>query len=405
MSRKRIRAFHETDGSLEPGARAGAIAAVRSLTMPVRGYQHLIMLGTAFESRGGIAAVVNVYRAQGLFDRWPIEYLATHREGGALRKLLTIGRRLATLILLLARHRRAVMHVHIASRWSFWRKSLFMATGMIARCPVIFHLHGGGFARFYETECGAVGRWAIRFFLDRAACVIVLSDRWRAWITGITQNQNVICVLNPVAPVTQPTAPRRRNLVLFLGHLERRKGIFDLLEALSALRTSIPDIRLVCAGSGDIESVARHAERLGIRDAVSLPGWVDPPERQSLMSHAAVYVLPSYTEGLPMSLLEAMAAGVPVIATEVGGIPDVVTDGVTGFLFRPGDTAALERLLRTAMQDPALGRRLALAARETVRVRCAADRVVAQLEEIYAGLGLLTRAPASAPARRLRKVA
>lgn len=373
--------------------------------MRVPGYRRLVMLGTAPESRGGIAAVVNTYRAQGLFERWPIDYIATHRDGGALRKLLTIGRRLAALILLLARHHRAIMHVHVASRWSFWRKSLFMAIALIANCPVIFHLHGGGFMRFYETECGAAGRWTIRFFLDRAACVIVLSGRWRAWITGITQNRNVICVPNPVAPVTKPAAPRRRDLVLFLGRIERRKGIFDLLDAISALRTSVPAVRLVCAGGGDIESVARYAERLGIGDAVSLPGWVAPPERQSLMDRAAVYVQPSYTEGLPMGLLEAMAAGLPVIATEVGGIPDVVTHGVTGFLFRPGDTAALERLLRRLMQDPDLGKRMALAAREAVRARCAADRVVAQLEEIYAGLGLLTRAPASASARRLRKVA
>ncbi len=373
--------------------------------MTVRGYHHLVMLGTALESRGGIAAVVNVYRSQGLFERWPIHYIPTHCDGGAVRKLLTIVTKLGTLILLLARHRRVVMHVHCASRWSFWRKSLFMALGLLARCPIIFHLHGGGFARFYELECGGAGRRAIRFFLDRAACVIVLSERWRAWVAGITSNPNVICVPNPVAPAVQPPAPRRRNIVLFLGRLERRKGIFDLLDAVSALRAPIPDIALVCAGGGDIDSVLRHAERLGIEDAVSFPGWVDPLERQSLMNRAAVYVLPSYAEGLPMSLLEAMAAGLPVIATEVGGIPDLVTHGVTGFLFRPGDTAALERLLRKLMQDPALGRRLAMAARETVRVRCAADRVVAQLEEIYSGLGLLARAPAGARARRLRKVA
>ncbi len=351
-------------------------------------YQRLIMLGTAFETRGGIAAVVSAYRAQGLFGRWPIHYIPTHCDGGTLRKLLIVAKALGTLVLLLARQRRVVMHVHSASRASFWRKSLFMAIAMLAKCPVIFHLHGGGFTRFYETECGAAGRRIIRFFLDRAVCVIVLSDRWRTWISSVTENQRIVCIPNPAPMVDEWCAPRRRNVVLFLGRLERGKGVFDLLDAIAALRATIPDIGLVCAGDGDPESVARHARRLGIEDAVRLPGWIGPAEKQSLMGRAAVLVLPSYAEGLPLCLLEAMAAGLPVVAAAVGGIPDVVSDGVNGFLFTPGDTAALQRLVRRLILDRELSRCIATAAQETVRRRFAVDRVMEQLEEIYAGLGL-----------------
>ena len=348
----------------------------------------VIMLGTAFETRGGIAAVVNAYRAQGLFERWPIEYVVTHCEGGALRKLLTAARALLKVTGLLARHRSVVMHLHVASRASFWRKSVFMAIGMCARCPVIFHLHGGGFARFYEAECGAAGRCLVRFFLDRAACVIVLSERWRAWIAGVTQNERIVCVPNPAARAQARPQPRGDPIVLFVGRVEQGKGIFDLLDAVRALRASIPGVRLVCAGAGDLESVARYARRLGIGQAISLTGWIGPAEKQSWMRRAAVFVLPSYAEGLPVSLLEAMAAGVPVVASRVGGIPDVVTDGVHGFLFTPGDSVELERQLRRLLLDPDLGKRLAAAARASVRLRFAPERVIAQLEEIYAGLGL-----------------
>ncbi len=108
-----------------------------------------------------------------------------------------------------------------------------------------------------------------------------------------------------------------------------------------------------------------------------------------------------------MSLLEAMAAGIPVAATPVGGIPDVVADGVNGFLFAPGDSAMLQRLLRRLMHDPRLGKRIARAARETVRLRFSAERVLAQLEELYAGLGLEggAGARACAPAGKLREAA
>ena len=356
-------------------------------------YQRLIMLGTAFETRGGIAAVVSAYRTQGLFERWPIDYIPTHCDGGTLRKLLAAVKALGSFVLLLARQRRVVMHVHSASRASFWRKSLFMAVGMLAKCPVIFHLHGGGFMRFYETECGAAGRRIIRFFLDRAACIIVLSDRWRIWISRVTENQRVVCIPNPVPVVDEGRAPPCRNVVLFLGRLERRKGVFDLLDAIATLRAPIPDIRLVCAGEGDLESVARYAKQLGIEDAVDLPGWIGPAEKQSLMGRAAILVLPSYAEGLPVCLLEAMAAGLPVVATAVGGIPDVVSEGVNGLLFTPGDTVALQRLVRRLLLDRELSMRIATAAQETVRHRFAVDRVMEQLEEIYAGLGLARPLP------------
>jgi glycosyltransferase involved in cell wall biosynthesis len=296
------------------------------------------------------------------------------------------------------------MHVHCASRASFWRKALFMAIGRLAKCPVVFHLHGAEFARFYEAECGKLGRRTIRYFLDRAACVIVLSERWRAWMTRVTENPRVVCIANPAPAVNERSASPRDAMLLFLGRLERRKGIFDLLDAVCALRAQIPGIRLVCAGDGDLESVVQYAERLGIARAVAVPGWVGAAEKQSLLSRAALLVLPSYAEGLPMSLLEAMAAGVPVLATAVGGIPDVVTDGVNGFLFRPGDSATLERLLRRLMHDAQLRMRIATAARETIRLRFAADRVLAELDEIYAGLGLAHGAGARTciPARPLR---
>jgi glycosyltransferase involved in cell wall biosynthesis len=377
------------------------------MTMPEPGHTRLIMLGTALESRGGIAAVVNAYRAQGLFERWPIDYVPTHCDGGVVRKLLTAVKALLKVAFLLAKHRRVVMHVHCASRASFWRKSIFVTIAMLAKCPVILHLHGGGFARFYEAECGELRRRIIRFFFERATRVIVLSERWRAWITRIVGSPRVVCIPNPVAAVEERPLSHRRNIVLFLGRLERCKGIFDLLDAVAALRAHIPDIQLVCAGDGDLGSVARYAERLGIKDAVSLPGWVGPAEKQALMNLAAVYVLPSYAEGLPVSLLEAMAAGLPVAATSVGGIPDVVADGINGFLFAPGDSAMLQRLLRRLMHDPELGKRMALAARETVRMRFAAERVLAQLDELYGDLKLTDSAGARAcaPAGKLREAA
>lgn len=363
---------------------------------PARGYGRLVMLGTAPGTRGGIAAVVKVYRAHGHFDRWPVEYIATHCDGGAARKLLAGLGGFYAFLAALARHGRVIVHVHSASRWSFWRKSAFMAVAHAARCPVIFHLHGGGFARFYEQECGPLRRWVIRRFLDRAARIVALSGHWSEWLAGVTSNPRITCIPNPVLPGAARRAPPSGHTLLFLGRIERAKGIFDLLEAMAALRPEMPGLRLVCAGEGDTAAVLRHAERLGIEDAVLFTGWIGPAEMRAWMDRSAAFVLPSYTEAMPMSLLEAMASGLPVVATAVGGIPDVVTDGHDGLLFTPGDVATLEKLLRGVLGDRAGAARLGAAARDTIERRFSADRALARVSDLYRELGLAPASGASA---------
>lgn len=370
-------------------------------------HQRVIMVGTAFDTRGGISAVVGAYRAGGLFERWPIEYVATHGDGGRLRKLWLALKGLAALACLLAQPGSALMHVHIASRASFWRKAVYMAAGMLAGCPLVFHLHGGGFSQFYEKECGRAGRALVRFFLRRSVAVIVLSERWREWLQSVVAHPRIVCIPNPVAePAARcgaASAARRvaSGTVLFLGKLCPNKGVYDLLEVIAALRSPIPDVRLVCAGDGEIDQVRRLAERLGIEDSVTLTGWIGPEDKALWLKRADVFVLPSYAEGMPMSVLEAMAAGMPVLASAVGGIPDVITDGVNGFLSAPGDKAMLERLLRRLLLDAPLRARVGGAARETVRLRFSSGKVLAQLEALYAALAVERRLPAR-PAVRIK---
>lgn len=342
----------------------------------------LVMLGPAPGTRGTIAGLLEIYREQGLFKRWPIEFVATCGEGpaatlGALRKFA----------MLLVQERNLAVHVHAAAGRGFWREALFMALAAAARCPFILHLHGAGFERFYE-DAGAPGRHALRFFLENAACVVVPCESLRTWMRGVARRAQVACVPNPVAALEAPAAARQSNVVLFLGSLDAARGVFDVLEAVAALRPALPDVRLLCAGEGERAAVARHAESLGIADAVKFTGWVGPSGKRALLESAAVFALPSYDEALPTSLLEAMAAGLPVVASPVGGIPEVLVDGVNGFLCAPGDVATLQRLVRKLLIEPNLGARIGAAARESVRLRHAPERALARLEELYAGIGL-----------------
>jgi glycosyltransferase involved in cell wall biosynthesis len=364
----------------------------------------LVMLGAAPETRSSIATVVDAYRAHGLFKRWPITYVATHGDGPAAQRTSLALKGAGEFAALVAQHRRVALHVHTAAHASFWRDSAYLLAAIAARCPVILQLHGGDFDRFYDGS-SSPSRAAIRFLLEHAACVAVPAQRMASWIRSVTANARVACLPNPVSiPVLQERVPS--NLILFLGKLDPAKGIFDLLEAVSQLRAAVPDVRLVCAGDGNRIAVARYAERLGISDAVKFTGWVGPSGKRALLENAAAYALPSYSEGMPMSLLEAMAAGVPAVASPVGGVAEVLVDGVSGLLAAPGDVATLTRLLRKLLIDRSLGARIGAAGRESVRLRFAPERALPQLEEIYADVGLHALGDAARPVEPdLRKAA
>ena len=355
------------------------------------------MLGAAPETRGGVASIVESYRANGLFTRWPIQYIATNCDGTPVQQTLLAAKAVRDFGLLLGEKKRVVVHVHASSGAGFWREAAFMGAALVAGSPLILHLHGNGFDR------------SIRWFLERAAVVCVPCEASRVWVKSVTRSAHVMIAPPPVA-ITVPEVARP-NLVLFLGHLAAQKGIYDLLDAVAKVRAAVPDLRLVCAGDGDRIGVAHYAERLGIADAVKFTGWVGPSGKRALLEHAAVFALPSYQEALPVSLVEAMSAGIPVVASPVGGIPEVVTDGASGFLVAPGDKRALERSLRRLLLDRTLAARIGAAARETAKARFSPERALPALERLYESLGvgaLPEPAPLAQPipiARPARKAA
>jgi glycosyltransferase involved in cell wall biosynthesis len=179
-----------------------------------------------------------------------------------------------------------------------------------------------------------------------------------------------------------------RRVVLATTRLVAQKGLAILLEAARAL----PDAQLVVAGEGsDRSQLLTHARDLGLADRVDFLGHRDDVPR--LLACSDVVVLPSLNEGLPLAVLEAMAAEKPVVATAVGGTDEAIVDGETGVLVPPGDSAALAEAIRGLLGDPSRAARLARAGRRRVEESFSSTRMVKQVTEIY--LELLRAEPAA----------
>jgi glycosyltransferase involved in cell wall biosynthesis len=341
------------------------------------------MVGTALEGKGGVAAVVSVLRHHGLFERERVRYVATHREGPAAVKAKgALSGFWQTLLACVGQHP-SVVHVHAASRASFVRKSIVLLIARMAGCKTIFHLHGGGFRQFATVEAGALMRRWIRHTLEASSVVITLSNGWAGFVHGFAPRARVVVVPNSVplpAPSTMQPEPGR---ILFLGRLEAAKGVFELLGAAAMLAAKYPSLRLAFGGEGDAEALRRRAAELGLAGHMEMLGWLGPEERDAQLARASVFCLPSHAEGLPMSMLEAMAASRAVVASSVGGIPETIVDGDNGLLAPPRDEAALAEQLDRVLGDEALRARLARQARVTIEQHYSTEVVCGQLSALY----------------------
>jgi glycosyltransferase involved in cell wall biosynthesis len=347
----------------------------------------VLVVGPSERSAGGVRAVMAALADSPLASRVRLVEVSTHVDGSLPVKLLAAARGLGRLARALVTAPPELVYLHMASYGSFWRKAIAAAMTRLARRPYVVHLHGGAFTSFYSGSRRPV-RALIRAVLRGAAAVIVLSPAWAVDIEAIAGRATDI-IPNPVRLPARPADPRADPpVVVTLGRLGPDKGSYVLLDAFAAIAGRHPGATLVMAGDGETEGARAAARAAGLADRVGVPGWVGREEVARLLRGATVFALPSRIEGLPMSMLEAMAHALPVVVTPVGGIPDVVRDGVDGVLVRPDDREGLAAALDALLSDREGAARMGAAARRRMadefELRVVAERVAEVVERCIA---------------------
>ena len=293
-----------------------------------------------------------------------VRLLTTYVDAPAARRIRVGLAGMARGTVAVARRETDVLHVHLSHGGSVLRKAPLLWAARLRGVPAVVHGHSFDF-----------GGWMARLPAPARALVraALPADRWLVLGAGLAAEyaaalrldaDRVEVLYNPVppAPGPRPGTVGPRVEMVALGRLGVRKGSYDLVGAVAALPPGVRDrLHLTLAGDGEVEAVRAAARPLGA--AVTVRDWVGPAERDALLAAAEVFALPSHDEGLPMALLEAMAAGLVPVTTPVGGIPEAVTDGVDGVLVPPGDVPALAAALAGLVEDPALRRRLSDGAR------------------------------------------
>jgi glycosyltransferase involved in cell wall biosynthesis len=302
---------------------------------------HIITLGTT--QLGGIDSVIKGYEDNGLYNDVKYSRLSTHTGGAKWKDLLIFIRTFFTVMFILITNKKVILHCHMSFNGSFWRKFSFMLLAKVFAAKSIIHLHGSEFKDFYASS-SARRKKLICYLINNVDEFIVLSDTWNEFIHGITGRQ--CTVINNYVDIDKTDGKRGDKQIVFLGALIKRKGVYDLIEACSQLTENYT---LHLCGSGEDEKVASLIKAKNLSEQVIMHGWINLEQKRSLLSECNLFVLPTYNEGLPMVIIEAMACEIPILSTPVGAIPEVIIPGETGYLFTPGNIDELLAELTTAL--------------------------------------------------------
>jgi glycosyltransferase involved in cell wall biosynthesis len=329
----------------------------------------IVMLGASLDQNGGIATVEKLI-LQGLSFEFSIRHITSHDEGTVFHRIVVFSRAMLSLTWQLLTAKPDLVHIHVSDGGSILRKAILTSIARTFGKPVVMHAHGAEFDKAYLKLPKLV-----QSILNKIYCscsrFIVLSKTWATFYEsclGLLPEQTVI-LPNPTELPAQ--LPDRSHLhpvnFAFLGRIGKRKGAFDLIQAFAHLPTEYQSqSHLLLAGDGEVEQAQALAKSLHVQDKITFLGWIDANQRNQVLQAADVFVLPSYHEGLPMAILEAMGWQLPIISTPVGGIPELIIPQQNGLLVPPGDVQQLSESMQCLIQNKAFRLQLGLAARKAV---------------------------------------
>lgn len=343
---------------------------------------NILVLATSRKSHGGISSVVMAHERGEQWKDMGCHWVVTHRSGSKVLKMWYFVTGMISFLVRVPFCK--LVHIHTSEPPSAKRKRIFMHIAKIMGKKVIVHFHAFDTA---STICSS-SQSVYRYLFSNADVVIALSPTWKRAINEVFALGDKVQVLYnpcPIIPISKLDVVKKKQ-ILSAGVINARKGYKDLIMGFSKIANYHHDWHLVFAGSGEIGEGKILAKELGIEKQVEFLGWVAGTDKDRVFRETSVFCLPSYAEGFPMAVLDAWAYNLPVVATPVGGLPDIVKDGEDCLLFTPGDSDQLAEQLERMITDSELREKIIRASRKMAEKVFNENVINRQLAEIYASL-------------------
>ncbi|GHN23882.1 glycosyl transferase [Lactobacillus delbrueckii] len=352
----------------------------------------VLMIGVDKTSVGGMLTVVQNYLNSDDFCKaTDLHYISTVIRANKLKKITTFFKKIPIIKRTIKKDGIDIVHVHMAEKGSVFREGYVVHLAKKMGCKTVIHMHGANIEKWYNSQNPLVKNVVKKIF-NSADCMIVLGEKWKPFMVSVMGEENAhkIRVLHNAVNVPKRKLYNIKSTnVLFYGMLIQRKGIDDLLGAFKKILPVIsPDIRLMLYGDDydSPEKIQDKIARYGLTHRAYYKGWLTDENKSKVLEDTRVNVLPSYNEGLPMTILESMSYGVPNISTNVAAIPEAIDDGINGFIIEPGDIEELSKKLVQLIQNKKLRSEMSTAAYTKAQREFSLEVHFSKLISIYESL-------------------
>lgn len=361
---------------------------MRSRENDVRRRPGVLVVAPGQGSQGGITTVINNYGKTSFWHEFDcVAFTSTTDNDSRWAKLFhDVGRWLRFASALLSRDRPSAVSIHTSHNASFYRKFAYLVVCAICRVPAVLHIHPASFVQFHR-DGGFLRKIAIRIAGRYADQIVVLSDTIGEDLSGVFPPSKVLVLNNPVdiRAFSSEPAPKKnsRPTILFLGWIIKAKGVYDIVDAIPSVLSEFPDVVFTFAGNKEVDVLKDLLLHRGLEQSTEVLGWVGGQQKIDLLRTSWILALPSYTEGMPNVILEAMASRLPIVTTAVGGIPDVLENERTALFVAPGDAAGIAAALKRMLRESELRSSIASAAFQRACTFYSVDAVDLGLKNIY----------------------
>lgn len=344
----------------------------------------VLMVGSETKIRGGMTTVVEAY-LNNEFKHTSITYIPTHYSGN---KLVSIGKFALKLHRLASKIKESdIIHMHMSERGSCIRKYLIYKIAKKNNKKVITHMHGAEFKEYYDAASDSIKNKILEL-LKNSDYVLTLGKNWNEYVKSIDKDINAIILKNSVdIPNLKSALDNKIFNILFLAVIEKRKGIYELIEASKVLVEKYKgnkEIKFIIAGSGrEEENIKKLVKEYNMEEYFEFKGWINGETKKELLAKSHLFVLPSYNEGLPLSILEAISYGIPIVSTNVGSIDEAVINKENGFLVKVGDVEELEEKIEEILKDENKWEKMSQKSKKICEKNFDIEKYFENIEKIY----------------------
>lgn len=310
----------------------------------------VLMVGVDKERMGGMWSVAESYITNEMYNsKVDLTYISTSTGGSKIRRTIKMFSGFASIIKCFYNKHIDIVHIHMAEKGSVYRKGIVIKIARFFKAKTVVQMHAGPIMDWYDILSNTRKKQVKKIFnsCDR---MLVLGEYWKKQLSEIVLKEKIEVLYNGIVCPTENKYNSKGKYILFLGMITRRKGAFDLINAIKMIESCLEDnIKVLLCGLDADGEAERYVKKLNLEHRILFPGWITQQKKLEYFKNTSLCVLPSYFEGLSMTVIEAIAYGIPVITTNISTMPEILGDRV--HMIEPGDIQDLACNIEMLIND------------------------------------------------------